>query len=87
MSARCRRICVRLGRAFLRPTGRAQLWLDLVDGTTAAGLREALGRALPEARPLLPVALLVAGDRVLASGDLVPVERDEIALVLPTAGG
>ena len=87
MTERCRRVRVRLGRGFLRPTGRAQLWLDVVDGTTAAGLRDALARALPEARSLLPVAVLVCGERVLASGDVVPSEKEEIALLLPTAGG
>jgi len=80
------RIAVRLGSGLSRLAGRSRLEVDLADGATVGDLLDRVAGDRPELGAGLPSVLTVvrgtqvAGDRVLSDGD-------EVALLIPIAGG
>jgi molybdopterin converting factor small subunit len=80
------RIAVRLGSGLSRLAGRSRLELELADGATVGDLLDRVAGDRPELGAGMPSVLTVvrgtqvAGDRVLADGD-------EVALLIPVAGG
>lgn len=85
-SATHRRLRIRFGLSLSERTNRPYVHLEIDAGTTAAELRERLCERIPTLGPLLGSALVVAGDRVLSAGQVVP-EGEEVTLLLPMAGG
>jgi sulfur-carrier protein len=80
------RIAVRLGSGLSRLAGRSRLELDLADGATVGDLLDRVAGDRPELSSGMPSVLTVvrgsqvAGDRVLSEGE-------EVALLIPIAGG
>jgi sulfur-carrier protein len=80
------RIAVRLGSGLSRLAGRSRLEVDLADGATVGDLLDRVAGDRPELGAGMPSVLTVvrgtqvAGDRVLSDGD-------EVALLIPIAGG
>jgi molybdopterin converting factor small subunit len=80
------RVAVRLGGGLAGAAGATRLAVDVPGPPTVAALLERLGATHPGLRPGLASALVVvrgahaAPDRVLDAGD-------EVALLLPAAGG
>jgi molybdopterin converting factor small subunit len=77
---------VRMGAGLSRLAASPRLTLDLPDGATVADLYTHLGAAQPELGPALRSALpVVAGEHV--PRDRALAHRQEVALLLPVAGG
>jgi molybdopterin converting factor small subunit len=79
-------IRVRLGAGLSRFAGSPLLALELPDGGSVEDLYAAIGESYPELAPALPSALpVVAGMHVERDAALHP--GDEVALLIPVAGG
>ena len=77
---------VRLSGELARATGAPRIALDLADGATVGELRQAVEARHPELGGALTSALpVIAGSH--ASLDHVLRHGDEVALLLPAAGG
>lgn len=80
-------VVVHLSGDLSRQTGRSRLEVDTDSATiTAAHLRSQVARQIPSAQELVERALVVAGDRILGSDEVVPADR-RISLVPPVSGG
>ena len=77
---------VRLGAGLSRLAAAPLLSIDLADGSTVEDLYARLRAAEPELAPALRAALpVVAGEHVARDRPLA--DRQEVALLLPVAGG
>ena len=80
------RVRVRLGAGLSRFAEAPLLALEVPEATTVAGLLEALAADQPALAPALPSALpVVAGAHATRERPLR--EGDEVALLIPVAGG
>jgi molybdopterin converting factor small subunit len=77
---------VRLSGELARMSGTARMAVELADGATVADARRALLKRLPELTGALDATLpLIRGAHVGADHGLA--HGDELALLLPAAGG
>jgi molybdopterin synthase sulfur carrier subunit len=77
---------VRLAPGLARLTGAPFLHVELEEGATVAELHARIAVLEPELGPALPSALtIVAGEQALPEERLA--HRQEVALLLPVAGG
>jgi molybdopterin converting factor small subunit len=77
---------VRMGSGLSRLAAAPRLTLDLPEGATVADVYARLGAAEPDLAPALRSALpVVAGEHV--PRDRALTHRQEVALLLPVAGG
>jgi molybdopterin converting factor small subunit len=80
------RIAVRLGSGLSRLAGRSRLELELADGATVGDLLERVASDRPELGSGMPSVLtVVRGSQV--TGDRVLSDGEEVALLIPIAGG
>jgi len=77
---------VRLNGALARAAGQARLAVTVPDGATVAELIAEVRRRYPAHAQALAVAVAVQGGRHVA-GDARLVPGQEVALLLPVAGG
>jgi molybdopterin converting factor small subunit len=77
---------VRLGAGLARLSTAPLVTVELADGATVAQLVERLGEREPGLAPALRAALpVVAGEHVARERRLA--DREQVALLLPVAGG
>lgn len=77
---------VRLGAGLARVAGTPRMIVELADGATVADLLDCLESSYPTLAAGLPAALpLVAGEHAARAQELA--HGDEVALLLPAAGG
>ena len=80
------RIAVRLGSGLSRLAGGPRLEVELADGATVGDLLERVAADRPVLTAGLPSVLtVVRGSQV--AGDRVLREGEEVALLIPVAGG
>ena len=80
------RIAVRLGSGLSRLAGGPRLEVELADGATVGDLLDRVAADRPVLVAGLPSVLtVVRGSQV--AGDRVLEEGDEVALLIPVAGG
>jgi molybdopterin converting factor small subunit len=80
------RIAVRLGSGLSRLAGRSRLEVDLADGATVGDLLDRVAGDRPELGAGMPSVLtVVRGTQV--GGDCLLADGDEVALLIPVAGG
>lgn len=79
-------VTIRLSGELARMSGTPRVGLDLPDGATVADAREAVVARMPDLSGAIGHTLpLVRGTHVAESDVLAP--GDELALLLPAAGG
>jgi molybdopterin converting factor small subunit len=80
------RIAVRLGSGLSRLAGGPRLEVELADGATVGDLLERVAEDRPVLGSGMPSVLtVVRGNQV--TGDRVLEEGEEVALLIPVAGG
>jgi molybdopterin converting factor small subunit len=80
------RVRVRLAAGLGRLAGAPLLALELAPGASVADLLETLGDAHPDLAPALGSVLPVVAGAHAQRGDVLQ-DGDEVALLLPVAGG
>ena len=80
------RIDVRLGSGLARLAGAPRLQVDVRAGATVGDLLGVVASERPALAPGLPSALTVVGGSQVG-GERVLAEGDEVAVLVPVAGG
>ena len=80
------RLAIRLFAIARQRAGTDEVFIDLEEGATVAGLKQAVAVQVPELAPMLG-SMMVAVDGEYADEERTIGRRAEVALIPPVSGG